>query len=342
MSCAEFWPAPACSWRGKCEPLPGDSEICVCDKGWENTKELNFFTNKEVSICIYSPDLSTVLYSAALGLTVFGLVVGLSTVNSRKKLRNYLAWTCYCVLVVSLCVYRLVDDNALLGVDVVFSLLWTLIVKIFAWLSYKYYMSKLAYVKFKARRLKLEMYYLGKLERGSIFTWKAILGVMLFSNSFWIAAVLDNENLSLILIRVFIFFQASIWLFFAIFLFLSFSEIETDCKTIISGAVTQEEKQSMETLAQVTVPKLKRLKIRFIVIYGTGAIVWGLGLISDFWFQCLIYFVPISISLAAIGNLLMVLNRLTQANETTASSTNLSTSENRPSGNSQSKTFSSI
>jgi len=202
------------------------------------------------------------------------------------------------MLTVSACLYRVLYDRALLGLDFTFTFLISTAFSFHAMAGYQYGVKTLQYSFDKAVKVgaQKDSYLLHRVEKvkKALFYLHTANGITV--QFFWICTFTSN-TVSLILLRTsfgIALLQNIAWL---ITFYVVETEILNDLEKVSSlpgsGNASERKPNDIISFALVTIPKMKRLRRDLAVSHILNILIYLLGLLSNYWFLLFVYLLPV-------------------------------------------------
>mmetsp|Transcript_5210 Transcript_5210/g.6809 ORF Transcript_5210/g.6809 Transcript_5210/m.6809 type:complete len:353 (-) Transcript_5210:392-1450(-) len=117
--CLSLWPSSLCGAHGHCV-----NNTCVCDIGWTQTKEFNFYVEDDelqTGLCNYNEKIINSIYGINLVFAVVCILVQLSTIERKKQIKRAVPALVLFSLSILISSWRLLDPSAVVTENVPFT-----------------------------------------------------------------------------------------------------------------------------------------------------------------------------------------------------------------------------
>lgn len=301
--CLSLWPSKACGVYGACN----ENNTCICDvPGWTQSPEFMLFTDElDTSLCYYNDSIIRGIYGANLAVSAIGLIAQSVTIKTKSQMKRGLPALTFFTLNIIMSIWRLTDEDALLGVNVLFTFVFANILlsvlamdHIAAFRVSVYLRETFPFI----RENRVNRKY-GELQ--SKFYRVVILLDVISLQSWWIASIFDDRETTLIIFRVSLTWAVIRYLYGFLNIYVLKVYI-LDIKRILdqdeheySTHGDSRMKQKLKLVLPLAI-RVRNTKIVFPILTWP---IFALSIVWDLWFQHLGYFLPsvfIAVSLPII------------------------------------------
>mmetsp|Transcript_11100 Transcript_11100/g.12709 ORF Transcript_11100/g.12709 Transcript_11100/m.12709 type:complete len:377 (-) Transcript_11100:77-1207(-) len=295
MPCVELFPAPACGWNGECINASLPSSFCKCDEGFEQSLEWNFFVEEDElssSLCMFHTDVVYGVWISATSGFIFcallsAFLLDWEEIKRQKRIMMFLG------LGMAEGLYRVLrPESALLGVDLAFTFVMSIIFFLFAYILHEFFHLNVDYIKGKLAIVDSRRWFIRNLDK--IRRVNLIL-TLCFGGSaqlIWAAAIVEKRKTGKMLIQSFMAFCICYFLFTTVTLYFALTDLLTDMRFMVAHVQTNSESHHLKQRINDQLPLVWRLRAFSTAIFSFWAITSFLLMISDFWMHLYIYIMP--------------------------------------------------